>query len=408
VHSAVTSSIIDWIIEQGLLATTAEDLFEGYCVQLEEAGLPVLRSYLGTRMKHPQYAGFGLVRSRGAALKEDTYGYVQTDPGLWERSPLKAATESNSGEVRCDVGDALQVEKFPILGDLGKEGATDYFCKACSFGIDGQRQDDAIGVIFSWACDRVGGFSDEHVQVLRDTVPSMALAIRTATNRRLARAVTAAYLGRDAGERVLAGKVRRGEVDTLHAVILFGDLRGFTAHGDQMEREDLVNMLNEYLTCMAEPVEDRGGQVLKFMGDGMLSTFEIAADNKLRNGNVCVAALDTALDIFQRVSDLNQQRRENGEPALVLDLALHLGEVLYGNVGSPTRLDFTVIGPAVNEASRMEAMCSPLDRNLLISSAFADAMPADRGHELVALGRHGLRGVRAPVELFTLAEVPQP
>jgi len=407
VHSAVTSNIIDWIIEQGLLATTAEDLFDGYCAQLEEAGLPVLRSYLGTRMNHPQYAGFGLVRNRGAAPTEESYGYVQTNPELWERSTLKAATESNSGELRCEVSDPQQVEKFPILKDLGNEGATDYFCKACSFGIDGQRHEE-FGVIFSWASDQKGGFSDDHVQVLRGTVPSMALAIRTATNRRLARAVTAAYLGRDAGERVLAGKVRRREVDTLHAVILFGDLRGFTAHGDQMPREDLVNMLNEYLTCMAEPVEERGGQVLKFMGDGMLSTFEIAADNKLKNGNVCVAALETALDIFQRVSDLNQQRRDDGKPALVLDLALHLGEVLYGNVGSPSRLDFTVIGPAVNEASRMEAMCSPLDRNLLISSAFADSVPADRGPELVALGRHGLRGVRAPVELFTLAEVPQP
>ena len=152
-----------------------------------------------------------------------------------------------------------------------------------------------------------------------------------------------------------------------------------------MDGHELVELLNEYLACMAEPVEARGGQVLKFMGDGMLGTFELPAEG----GATCVGALEAALDALSRVGELNKERRAAGRPIMALNVALHLGDVAYGNVGSPMRLDFTVIGPAVNEVSRLEAMCDPLERRLLISEAFADAIPAD-GPELLPLGRHGL------------------
>ncbi|MDP6473760.1 MAG: adenylate/guanylate cyclase domain-containing protein [Alphaproteobacteria bacterium] len=209
-----------------------------------------------------------------------------------------------------------------------------------------------------------------------------------------------AYLGRDAARRVLSGEIERGHVETVSAVLFYSDLCGFTALGDRMDGHELVELLNEYLACMAEPVEARGGQVLKFMGDGMLGTFELPAEG----GATCVGALEAALDALSRVGELNKERRAAGRPIMALNVALHLGDVAYGNVGSPMRLDFTVIGPAVNEVSRLEAMCDPLERRLLISEAFADAIPAD-GPELLPLGRHGLRSVREPVHLFTVEEV---
>ena len=204
------------------------------------------------------------------------------------------------------------------------------------------------------------------------------------------------YLGRDAGRRVLSGQIDRGSITSISAVLWFADLQGFTRMAEVLPQDDLVKLLNDYFDCMVGAIHAEGGQVLKFMGDGLLAFFPLDG-----GADACAQSLRAADAVMAKVAEMNAARRAANQPASDFYIALHLGEMMYGNIGSHDRLDFTVIGPAVNEVSRIEAMCRPLDRTLLISSAFATAA-GDCGGRLVSVGRYALRGVQKPQELFTL------
>jgi adenylate cyclase len=220
--------------------------------------------------------------------------------------------------------------------------------------------------------------------------------------RAMGQGLLEAYLGTDPAARVLAGTVRRGEVLDVEAVLFYADLRSFTPLADTLPGRDLLALLDGCFDCMARPLTRLGGEILKFMGDGMLAIFR--TDDR-RRAETCTAALAAASEALDLMDLLAARRREAGQATPGLDIALHVGTVQYGNVGTDTRLDFTVIGPAVNEAARIEALCGPLGRPLLVSQAFAAAASASRQH-LVSLGRHQLRGVREETELFTLADTP--
>ena len=251
----------------------------------------------------------------------------------------------------------------------------------------------------SAATRRPGGYRTEDAEALRQVVPVFAVAAKAATARTLSHGLLAAYLGNDPASRVLAGTVLRGEVQSVEAVLLFADLQGFTALADTTPGRDLILLLDDYFGCMVRPVVGHGGEVLKFMGDGLLAAFGVVLDGR---ASVCADALEAALEALARVERINKGRHADGQLAAGLDVSLHIGKVLYGNVGSDTRLDFTVIGPAVNEASRIEALCTPLGRPLQMSRAFAEAATLSQDR-LVSLGRHRLRGVREETELFGLA-----
>ncbi len=398
--------LVGWVIEQGLQGTSTNAVFQEFCERMVAGGVPILRGFAAMTTLHPLYTGFGLVWARAdAEVRQENYDDNTLDPEAWARSPLKALVDDGLPELRRRITGPKAGQEFPILEDFRAEGATDYYALTCGFAQDGHNEEKR-GIVFSWTTDRAEGFGDADLALIRRLMPPLALTMRVAANRRIAAGVATAYLGRDAGQRVLNGEIKRGAVQTISAVLLYADLRGFTTLSDTMPKDEIVGMLNDYLACMAEPVEERDGQVLKFMGDGMLSIFAISADQSAaQRGAMCVAALEAALDALGRVAALNRERAARDKPTMPLDMALHLGDVLYGNVGSPSRLDFTMIGPAVNEASRMEAMCGPLERSLLISRAFAEAMPPD-SPDLIALGRHGLRGVREPVHLFTVEDPP--
>ena len=209
------------------------------------------------------------------------------------------------------------------------------------------------------------------------------------------------YLGRDAGWRVLRGEIQRGSMEVIDAVLWICDIRGFTAAADWMPWNELIAMLNDYLECIARPVEDRGGQILKFMGDGFVATFDLGAADQ---AEVCRGAIESLEAVQDALAKLNAERTAAGQPVFEVDIALHQGEVMYGNIGSRDRLDFTVIGPAVNEVSRMEALCSELGVAVLVSRRFYDLAVSSGGgvKSLKSLGRHELRGVRESQELFTL------
>jgi adenylate cyclase len=252
------------------------------------------------------------------------------------------------------------------------------------------------GIGYSFATDRPGGFRDDDLVLLRAVLPATSLAMMTHAGHAIASGLLEAYLGSDAGHRVHSGAIERGSVESIRAVLWYADIRGFTAIADTTPGLVVIELLDEVFETLTALLRPRGGQVLKFLGDGMLATFAVDATPD----EICRRALEAARDAMAAIDRLNSARREAGKPIAEVDLALHLGEVLYGNVGAIDRLDFTVIGPAVNEVARIEALCEPLGCKVLVSAELA-ATAVNTGC-LTPLGRHKLRGVREPREIYAL------
>ena len=266
-----------------------------------------------------------------------------------------------------------------MLEDLRRRGMTDYVAMVNRFGADG-----AIGMMdctfSSWSTDRPGGFEDADLAALEFLVPCLALAIKSASIARITETLVETYLGRDAGHRVLRGHIERGVAEKISAVLWFSDLQGFTRITDTAPPTQIIPLLNDYADAVVSALRGQGGEVLKFMGDGILAIFDAAAA-----ADACRQAIDAAEDAVRRVAALNQRRLAEDLPVTRFYLGLHVGEVFYGNIGSFDRLDFTVVGPAVNETSRIAAMCRSLDQDVLLSPAFAAAAGDSRA--AAGLGR---------------------
>ncbi|MCB9958870.1 MAG: adenylate/guanylate cyclase domain-containing protein [Rhodospirillaceae bacterium] len=418
-RAAGVDALKDWLLGQGLLATPVPRLLAGTVARLQALGVPVARGHIAGTLLDPQYEAVGYTWTEAAGVESNTFSHQDSRSGeAWLRSPLKWIVERWERQIaanglggesaaemlssrRFRIAEGEGVERFPMLKDLAAAGATDYLVYVLPYFFEGGRAERVdSGVAGSWATHAPGGFSDSDLAALRAVTPAMAVAARSHVFYMAGLSLTTTYLGREAGRRVLQGSIRRGETLTIGTALLLGDLRGFTRLSETYDRNRLVQSLDGYLSCMADPVEAHGGEVLKFLGDGMLASFALSeADRTAR----CRAALAAAEAVLQQTDQLNRQRRAVGEPTMPVDLALHVGEVFYGNVGSERRLDFTVIGPAVNECSRIEAKCDALDTPLLASADFVRAGAlADR---FVSVGCHLLRGVDEPRELFTLAHL---
>ena len=265
------------------------------------------------------------------------------------------------------------------------------------YGADGDRS-QGTGIVYSFTTDRKGGFSDDDTTLLQATLPALSLAMKAHAGHVIASGLLGTYLGEDAGRRVHAGAVTRGSVEKLNAVLWYADIRSFTPISDSAPGNVIVDLLNDVFEILTAALRLRGGQVLKFIGDGMLATFSF---EEAERAETCRRALDAAIEAMRQLDALNIARAAAGVPVASVDLALHIGEVLYGNVGATDRLDFTIIGPAVNEAARIEALCELLGRSVLISPEFA-AVATGGESRLEFLGRHALRGVREPKEIFAL------
>jgi adenylate cyclase len=302
----------------------------------------------------------------------------------------------NAPELRRRLGAGYRAGEFPLLDALRDQGATDYV----AFSIDyAARFGRVSGLLCSFQTDRPGGFLDRELDLLRALAPALALAFKSITAVETARTLATTYLGADAAARVLDGAIARGMTETVRAVLWYSDLEGFTRIADTVAGPALIALLNAYAETVVTSVHAYGGQVLKFIGDGVLAMFPLRDDAAAAP---CARALDAAQATLSGVDALRRERaRTDRRLATDIHLALHVGEVLYGNIGSPDRLDFTVVGPAVNEVSRIEALCRSLEQRVIVSSAFAAEAGPARGR-LVSLGRYALKGVRRPEELFTL------
>ncbi len=384
--SALTPA--DWLLQVGRLAQNADELLGGLCDLLVARGLPLERVGLHSRMLHPQLAGVRLLWRRGIGAEETRYGYDTTESGAYEKSPLYRVYVD--GElVRRRLTAPPADDDFPILPELRAEGFTDYLVTPLE-QASGRRQ------AVSWATSHPNGFSDEHIATLVGLLPALAACSESRSLRGMLRGLLSIYLGPQAGSRVLAGTIRRGEGQTMAAAIWLCDLRDFTLLSETLPSEDVIRLLNDYFEIMAGPVNEHGGEVLKFIGDAMLAIFPIQDD--LDRDRACRTALIAGEEALARLATSNAERRARGDREIDLGLALHTGTVMYGNIGAPERLDFTVIGPAVNLTARIAGLCRPLGRQLLASARFASPC----GSQLVSLGHHPMRGLAEPQEIFGL------
>lgn len=392
--------IATWLAEAGLQGLKAPDLLVGFGERLNRAGFAVVRGNLSMETLHPQVRGYNHVWRRETGLEvSDSFTHQEGERPEYLRSPLQYMLEHGLYRMRRRLDRPSNEPDFAIFQEFRDAGMTEWYARGFLLGWSADINDRGqIGMITTWTTDRAGGFGDGWFDRLDALLPPFALAVKSAITREIAESVVGTYLGRDAGGRVLRGEILRGSVQSVSAVLFYADLRGFTRLADTVPRNDLVTMLDDYLDRIATPVEARGGQVLKFLGDGLLATFALDGGD---TAAVCDTALAAAGDVLKGIGDMNRSRQAAGAPVMDLDIALHMGEVLYGNVGSASRLDFTVIGPAVNEASRIEALCEELDVNLLISNSFNKAGNGCGGR-LESVGRHTLRGVREAQDLFTV------
>jgi adenylate cyclase len=388
-------ALIEWIAAAGLSGETELGLLEGFCERAVGAGLPLTRAMVGIDTLHPIHEGRIFEWRRDGRPVQSEYGRLDPERSddKWLQSPFHRLYESGATSLRRRFGD--DQEELPLLEDLRREGMTDYLAMIHRFGSAG-----AIGMMdctfSSWTTDRRSGFAAADIAALEFLIPCLALAIKSASIVRITETLVETYLGRDAGHRVLRGHIERGVAEKISAVLWFSDLQGFTRITDTAPPAQIIPLLNDYADAVVSALRSQGGEVLKFMGDGLLAIFDAAAAE-----DACRQALDAADDAVHRVAALNRRRDADGLPVSGLYLGLHVGEVFYGNIGSFERLDFTVVGPAVNEASRIAALCRSLDQPVLLSSAFAAAAGQGRGR-LVSVGRYALRGVRRPQELYTL------
>lgn len=390
-----------WLIQQGLEGADQETVLAGYCERLEELGVPLMRLHVAQSAFHPRYGGVGFDWYRDAGVSNERYEKRETPNEKWLQSPMYHLLEQELEELRIVLHPGEE-SRFPLINELRDKGATEYFATGMllcpSAGPETPWTEAREGVMMSWTTDAPGGFSDPDLELIREVLPHLGLALKSAANRRVAQELLGVYLGRDAGDRVLSGEIQRGSLRQINAVICSFDLTDFTSLSERTAPDAVIAMLNDYFGLAVGLVEAHGGHVLKFMGDGMLAMFDTDAADMACSAT---AALNMAAALPDAMAALNAGRAGRGLPVTEATLALHAGELLYGNIGAEDRLDFTVIGSAVNLTARLSGMHRTLGRDLLVSEHVLRHAP-DTAHDLVSLGRYMLRGVSEPQELFTI------
>jgi adenylate cyclase len=391
--------IQNWVVARGLAGGAETDLLRGFCTRCREAGLPLSHAVVIIDTLHPTYEGRAFRWQVTPTNESPLIEYGPTNQGeaaaSWRRSPFFHLLQAGESEFRSRLAFGDPVD-FTNLERLRDSGHTDYVAFVNRFEREGSIGE--MDAVYShWTTNDEAGFDEECLQALRDLVPSVALAIKCISLGRVAATLVDVYLGRQTGQRVLQGQMSRGVAERIHAALWYSDLRDFTSISEQIAPEEIIPMLNDYAEAVISSVQDQGGEVLKLMGDGVLAIF---AGTSI--GEACRAALNAEAHVRDRALELSSRRTAEGQPTTSIYLGLHVGDVFYGNIGSDDRLDFTVIGPAVNEVCRIATMCRSAGQLTLSSTEFITAARSADKSRLVSVGRYALRGVERPQELFTI------
>jgi adenylate cyclase len=376
-----------WFVTEAYRITDTAALVGAAGEQLVLSGIPLYRLAYFQLTLHPELVGKAYYWRRGQGVTTGVRVRGDNQDPDYRDNPLPAVFEQHK-TVRVRLG---QVEpQAPLLRQLKDEGATDYVALPLFF-TNGHV--DGLSVV----SDAPGGFSDTDLDRMYLLQFAFTRLVEIHSLRDTAVHLLDAYVGRAAGQRILAGELRRGEGQTIEAVIWYCDLRGFTRASDTLPRDAVIALLNDYFDTMGDIVTNAGGEILKFMGDGMLAIFPVAAPDE-RTGTASRAAR-AAASAVDAMLVLNRIRAAESEPTVRFGLALHIGEAMFGNIGASRRLDFTVIGPAVNHAARLEKLCGVLDRSVVISAALAALLPPD---EVEPLGPHALKDIDLQQQVFGL------
>ena len=384
-------AVIRWMLHEGRLNPRMREFGAELCQRILAADFPITRSFCGVNTLHPLIRGTAYVwRSDKPGAERLTASYADFERIEFQQNPL-SHVEATGAMLRRRLEDPDCPMDFTVLTEFRDAGATDYL-------VFPMRNSVGSANSITFLTDRKGGFDDGDIAGLTEIVEVLAVIVELQSARRTARTVLDTYVGRRTGGRVLSGAIVRGAVENIDAVILYADLRGFTEVSEALERDQVLALLNDWFEILTAAVTAQGGEVLKFIGDGLLAIFPAEATTMQSRAEAALTAARIAVEAIDR---RNLEREKAGSPPMRFSIALHLGEVAYGNIGAPDRLDFTVIGAAVNYTNRLEKLGAELDRRLVTSSAFA----ATIGQGLVSLGRHELRGVSEPQEVFGLAPI---
>jgi adenylate cyclase len=379
-----THPLIRWLMTDARKHSDPIRFLDAFAGELRAAGIDVARVTTGVPILHPQIFSFSLLWELDKETTERRFRAGPDTAAIMANSPIRIAYEGGE-PTRYDLTAPPRDGEFAILGELRRDGLTDYVVYAVPFA-DGSHK------ALSLATRRSSRFSPEDLALFEALIPALAFNLEVQAQRRTARTLLDTYVGRQSGGRVLEGQIQRGSGETINAVIWLCDLRGFTNLSENLPRDTLIDLLNSYFGAMCDAVASEGGEVLKFIGDAMLAIFPIHEDRAA----TCRAALTAAERAQAALIEENARREKEGLPRIDYGLALHIGDVIYGNIGSDTRLDFTVIGPAVNLTARIESLCRQLGRQLLLSSDFVEAGSVSA----TSLGRFALKGVGSEQEIF--------
>lgn len=397
--STTSNTLIDqvanWLMAKALDDTDLEAVVMGCCERLQAAGVPLYRGHFTFTILHPLYSATGITWKRGKGVGVKGYPHVpgKDTTSTFAQSPHFYMLERQLDHMRC----RLEVDRgleFPIFEDLRQEGATDYLAFMAPF-----TPGTTNGMLGSWSSDQEGGFSDTEIEALLRIQDRLAVACKMAVRSVLTRNVLETYLGTNAGDRVLNGQIHRGDGDAIQAVIWYSDLRGSTTMADTLPRQDYISALNAYFDAAGGAVVDQGGEILSFIGDGLLAIFPVKSNSSAYT-KACRCAIDATTEAFVRISKINQERETAGIAPLQFGVALHKGEVMFGNVGVPERLTFSVFGAAVNEVVRLEKLTSSLNEPILVSDRIADTV----AHDWRPLGQHALHGVERDIPIYAPAK----
>jgi adenylate cyclase len=360
-----------WLTQDGRFLAGNRELLDQFCAKVIEAGVPLSRSWLHIRTLHPEFAGVSRIWRRGMQTEERFLDFGFEKWPAYLNSPVRHVVEERKlCRWRLNDGEPLP---FPVLEEHRAAGYVDYAIAPMIFS------DGRVNAV-SWATDRPGGFSDADLRLFEEILPTYSTVVEVKSLRRFAMNVLFTYVGREPGELIMNGQIRRGDVRTIKAALMMVDLRDFTGLSDALPPSQVIETLNRYFDCVIPPIKRHGGEVLEFLGDGILAILHENGDRSAREA--CELAFEAAREGLDGLSALHHDL-SIAPRRLKAGFALHYGEVSYGNIGAGDRLDFTVIGPDVNLTSRIERLCRELDRNLIMSEEFVrylDASVSEIGH----------------------------
>ena len=377
-----TDSLIRWLIGEGRLLGEAVPIVRGYCDRLLAMGVPLSRVRIGQSYANPLLSAWGIVWTPDRTKRYNVAAEVLETPA-WQGSPFEHVVTTRR-PVRQRLKGVDLSGAHPVYAELAQSGATDFLAMPLEYG-DGTVQGS------SFSTEAPEGFTEAQIRALRDSRNALASALEPVAMRESQKSLLRTYLGDGPAREIGQGRIKRGETRAVSAAILFADLRGYTARTDRLPETQVLSLLGEFFDLIVTEVQHQGGDILKFMGDGVLAMFEATPDP----AEACNAALRASANALTAM----RKRGTDAPDQLPFVIGLDFGQVTLGNIGSPDRLDFTVVGSTVNRASRVQGVCKDLGEHALVTAAVADHASE---FDLHPIGAQDLRGLHQPVDLFRL------